>query len=1016
MRIEYVLLLFLFGISNVNGQNSETLQINYLGQEHGLLQLNTTALALDDMGYLWVGTEDGLHRFNGYEFKNYVAKPDDSTTISDDHIRGLLSVKDTLWIATNSKGIQGYKRSENTFFSLLPIPNKVDLNNAYGAFQINNDLLLFSVKNHIILFDRILKTSKIINLPNESIENRVDDILSFKKDIIWLATKESGVLQLNLSDYTISSLLDYERKNTSCFIDTKNQIFIGSEDGVEVYNKSEGCLTKTAITTEVVGFYKINDSEYYVISKNGILKYNAKTDRFKTIIFENVKENKHYTSVAFTQVLEDKQGNIWFGTQGEGVFHHNKFQNKFESHRVELPDLYGSQRISVFPIQKVNDSTLWLGTYAGTVKYNLNTREYYLYDTGKGGITYDFCKDENDVLWAGGISDGLMKYDAVTDKFQQWKHSDSNNSLSDDEILKILQVSKDKLWIFTWSGGINEFDMISELFTPVLFDGLQIDRARSAIIDSKGCIWLGTDNGLYQIESNTIIHHFTDSESDNLKLTNNRVFSISEDSQGDLWVGTSSGLTHINTKNHTSELYFKQKGFPNDFVYGVVIDNTGKIWMSTNFGLSVFNPENKTFKNYTKEDGLQDNEFNGKSFYKDDKGLLYFGGINGFNIINPDKVVDNPFLPNVYLESVALFSQPIKRNEMFKDTLFFKSEENVLTFNFSAINYLNPEKCLYQYKLDNFDEDWSPPAKKNNVTYTNLNPGNYTLKIKASNDVGAWNTKFKTVQLIIVPPWYLETWFKVMLVGLFLFSGIGYYKFKTSMLKRDKLKLTALVNSRTQDLIRKNKELNSSHAVMVDQKDNIEFLMKELNHRVKNNLQIISSLLNMQAKNIEEQEVKDILNIAKNRILTISYIQNDLTSNKGIIDIPVFLKEFSNKILSLLSDQNTQKFKIEFDLQPECKCEVNTTLLGLILNELITNTYKYAFKMYSEAHVLNIKCSLSKGQLEIIIADNGVGYELEKICDTSLGLDLVKTMVHQLNGTIEVSAVYGVKNVIQLPC
>ncbi|MHA7943191.1 ligand-binding sensor domain-containing protein [Formosa sp. 3Alg 14/1] len=1016
MRIAYVLLLLLYGISNVNGQNSETLQINYLGQEHGLLQLNTTALALDDMGYLWVGTEDGLHRFNGYEFKSYVSKPNDSTTIADDHIRGLLSVKDTLWIATNSKGIQGYKRSENRFFSLLSKTDNADLNNAYSAFQINNRLLLFSVKNHMVLFDRLLKTSKIINLPNESIENRVEDILSFDTRTIWLATKESGVLQLDLDDFSISTFPDYKHKNTSCFINSKNQIYIGSEHGLEVYNKTEERISKTAITTEVDRVYKINDSEYYVISKNGILKYNAITDRYKHVIFENVKENKHYTSVAFTQVLEDKQGNVWFGTQGEGVFHHNTFQIKFDSYRVELPDLYGSQRISVFPIQKVNDSTLWLGTYAGTVKYKLNTREYYLYDTGKGGITYDFCKDENNVLWAGGISDGLMKYDAVNDKFQQWVHHDSENSLSDNEVLKILQISKEKLWICTWSGGINEFDIASETFTPVLFDGLQIDRARSAIIDSNNHIWLGTDNGLYEIESKTILHHYTDKESNNLKLTNNRVFSISEDSQGNLWVGTSSGLTHINTTKQTSTLYFKQKGFPNDFVYGVVIDNNDKIWMSTNFGLSVFNPKDKSFKNYTKEDGLQDNEFNGKSFYKDDKGLLYFGGINGFNIINPDRVVDNPYLPNVYLESVELFNQPIKRNEMFKDTLVFKSEENVLTFNFSAINYLNPEKGLYQYKLDNFDEDWSPPAKKNNVTYTNLNPGNYTLKIKASNDVGVWNTKYKTVNLIIVPPWYLETWFKVMLVGLFLFSGIWYYRFKTSMLKRDKLKLTALVNSRTKDLIRKNEELNTSHAVMVDQKNNIEFLMKELNHRVKNNLQIISSLLNMQAKNIEEQEVKDILNIAKNRILTISYIQNDLTSNKGIIDIAVFLKEFSAKILSLLSDQNTQKFTIEFDLQPDCKCEVNTTLLGLILNELITNTYKYAFKAYSEENVLKICCALSNGQLEIIIADNGVGYDFGNAKDTSLGLDLVKTMVHQLNGTIEIYAVHGVKNVILLPC
>lgn len=343
-------------IGNANGQTSETLQINYLGQDHGLLQLNTKALALDDMGYLWVGTEDGLHRFNGYEFKNYVSNPNDNTTIPDDHIRGLLSVNDTLWIATNSKGIQGYKRSSNSFFSLLPKPDIDDLNHTYNAFQLNNRLLLFSVKNHFIIFDRILKTCKITNLPKESIENRVEDILVFNTHIIWLATKESGVLQLNLVDYSISPLPYFESKHVACFVDSKDQIYIGSEHGVQIFNKTTGCISNTAIHTEVNGFYKINNVEYYVILKNGMLRYNSITDNYKNVVFSNVKEHKRYTSVDFTQVLDDTHGNIWFGTEGEGVFHHNKFQNKFESFRIALPKLYGDQRISVFPIQKHNDS------------------------------------------------------------------------------------------------------------------------------------------------------------------------------------------------------------------------------------------------------------------------------------------------------------------------------------------------------------------------------------------------------------------------------------------------------------------------------------------------------------------------------------------------------------------------------------------------------------------------------------------------------------------------------------
>lgn len=192
--------------------------------------------------------------------------------------------------------------------------------------------------------------------------------------------------------------------------------------------------------------------------------------------------------------------------------------------------------------------------------------------------------------------------------------------------------------------------------------------------------------------------------------------------------------------------------------------------------------------------------------------------------------------------------------------------------------------------------------------------------------------------------------------------------------------------------------------------------MTELNHRVKNNLQIICSLLNMQANNFEDQEVKDVLNVAKNRVLTISYIQKDLATKESVIDISIFLKNFSFKVLRLLSDHKTQKFKLIFQLEPRSLCDVNTTLLGLILNELITNTYKYAFKTYSPDHTLKISCEISEKQLIIIVADNGEGYAMDEIKDNSLGLDLVKTMVNQLNGTIEVSNNNGVKNIIKLPC
>lgn len=1010
----FVLLCCSFSYS----QTTEVIQINYLGQEHGLLQLNTKALALDDMGYLWVGTEDGLHRFNGYEFKSYIANPKDSISIPDDHIRGLFSVNDTLWIATNSKGIVGYKRSENRFFTFRPkSKNQDDFNVAYKILPFNTKHVLFSVKNNFVLFNRDDKSHRIYHLPEKYAENKVEDVISVGFNRYWLATSQSGLLEFNFQTHEFRQHETFKPETISCFINSKDQVYIGTNHGVYIYNKLQQTFIKSSINHDVTGGYKLNEFEYLISTTKGILKYNSVTNLYQPVVFKNSKENKHYAAVSLTEFLGDDNGNVWFGTEGEGLFHYNKFQNKFKSHSIHFPELYEDQRISIFPIYRENDSLLWLGTYAGTVKYNVLNNSYALYEKGKKGITYTFCKDATGNLWAGGITDGLMKYVDSTDSFRQWLHRENEaNSLPDNEVLEIIPVSNDKLWVCTWAGGITEFDTKKETFTPVLLNNKQINRARTSLIDSNHNIWIGTDQGLYKITSANKVHHYTTNSDTNINLTNDRVFSLAEDCNGNIWIGTSSGLTFLDSSTQQTELFFKQKGFPNDFVYGLLLDDNENVWMSTNYGLSVFNPITRTFKNYTADDGLQDNEFNGKSFYKDDEGQLYFGGINGFNIINPKKIIDNPHLPNIYIESVELFNKPIALNEMFKDTLVFKSRENVLTFNFSALNYLNPAKCSYQYKLDNFDDQWSPVTKKNNVTYTNLNPGDYTLKIKASNDVGEWNPNIKSLHLIIVPPWYQTSWFKILVGMLLVLSGVWFFRFKTSKLKRDKLKLERLVASRTKDLIEKNNELKRSNITTKTQKENIEFLMKELNHRVKNNLQIISSLLSMQAQNVSDKALKDTLNIAKNRILTISYIQNDLNAQEGKIDISKFLEEFSLQVVALLSDEQSVKFKVKFNIEPNCICDLNTTLLGLIVNELITNTYKYAFTTFSESNVLEVACAKHDSSLLVSISDNGKGYQANQVRPNALGLELVRVMANQMNAELKTTLQNGVKNTIIIQC
>lgn len=384
-------------------------------------------------------------------------------------------------------------------------------------------------------------------------------------------------------------------------------------------------------------------------------------------------------------------------------------------------------------------------------------------------------------------------------------------------------------------------------------------------------------------------------------------------------------------------------------------------------------------------------------------------------MFRPENIHDNPYLPKVYIESVELFNKPINRNELFKDSLRFKSSENVLTFNFAALNYLNPEKVSYQYKLENFDKQWSPPSAKRSVTYTNLNPGKYRLKIKASNDAGVWSDSIRTLSLVIIPPWYQTSIFKILAILFILFLGVGFYLYKIRKLKRDKQKLENLVHERTQDLINRNQELKTSNKVTAQQRDNIEFLMKELSHRVKNDLQIVSSLLNIQTNSIKDNHSKEILTIAKNRILAISYVQAELSSKTDEVDIGD-LQNFTEKVMQTLADDGSTKFELKFEIENPIVCNMNITLLGLILNELITNTFKYAFKKYSAENLLSISCKQITETVILRITDNGSGYTKENISQNSLGLDMVTEMVYQLNGTLTTKSSSGVMNTIEIPC
>ena len=770
------LLTFLFILNNVFSQiKKEVINVTVLGQKQGLLQLNIKGLTQDKQGYIWAGTEDGLHKFNAYNFKQFTHNPKDSLSIKDDHIRDLKAVNDTLFIATNTQGIIGYKFSENRFFEIYKSTKNNDLLFGHVVAKFSNKKMIFSTKNNLIIYNQQTKKTNFVNLPTSKKENIALDFFKIDSNNILLATSNSGILNLNITSLKTSPFFD-KITNTSAIYKNNETLFIGTPTGLKIVDVNNK-LHNTSIKSFVQCFYKIAD-ELFIGTKEGLYKYSLSTKEITQITLKN-NNNETIFPINIIKIISDEKGNIWFGTEGEGLFHYSKYQKKFKTINIKLKEFPNVQKISSFNFLNDHDSTLWIGTGLGMVKYYQKSKKFKFYNETKGNLIYTIKKDFNNTIWAGGFSTGLLKYNPEKDSFTPLLHDKKNKTtIADNEVIEIIPIDKNTLWVATWNVGVFKFDIPSEKFTPILIKNKHLSRTRISFVDSNKNIWLGSDEGLYKVAKNDTTH-YTFELNEKKKISNNRIFAIKEDSKGNYWVGTASGLTKIDTNENTTR-YYKQQGLPNDFIYSITIDKKDNVWVSTNHGVSVLDVTKNTFKNYTDKDGLQNIEFNGKAGFKDKKGNFYFGGIGGINIFNPETINENPHSPKVYIESVELFNKPINQNILFNNNLEFKSSENVLTFNYAALNFINSEKVLYQYKMEGFDSEWRPVTKDRTTTYTNLNPGNYIFKIKATNDVGVWNNSPTTLNIKITPPWYAQLWFRITAFFSVLFSIVLFYFYKTN--------------------------------------------------------------------------------------------------------------------------------------------------------------------------------------------------------------------------------------------
>jgi ligand-binding sensor domain-containing protein/tRNA A-37 threonylcarbamoyl transferase component Bud32 len=793
-----------------------------LGIADGLSQNTVYAILQDSRGFLWFGTEDGLNRFDGYTFKVYKHNSDEPGSLSNNRVQAIYEDSSgALWIGTHGGGLNKFDRYNEIFTHFMhepSNPNSLNNNSVWIICGEEPGILWVGTESGITRFDS--KTGIFTRRFHGSLE--IDGITKSPvramglegPGILWIGTLDDGLYKLTAGK-TIHYVNEPGNPNSlsnnrieAIYIDPSGVPWIGTRDGLNKFDGSSGTFinfNKKYSREFGQGSYirflaglrlEVNGKESTLLAVGtygeGLYFLNEKTG---PIINSRSKPGSPagLSSNYIQYIYEDDSGIVWVGTDS-GLNKFDKKKQRFAHWAMEPDNPDSLCNNSIWAIYKDRSGILWIGTEGGLERLDRGNNKCTRFTFGGSSINLandrimSILEDRNENLWIGTFINGLYCFDR---KKKRFAHLQSNPSIPrsfiNDHINTIYEDRSGNIWVGS-PAGLNRYDPRTEIFTchenlPGKKGCLSHNYVNVIYEDHAGALWIGTKGGLnlYQPESGTFTHWKAD-PNDPKSLTNDNVSSIHEDRPGIFWIGTwGGGLNRFDRESGTFKHYLEKDGLPNEIIYSILSDEDGNLWLSTNKGIAKFDLEKETFKNYDVGDGLQSNEFNSGAYYKSEDGEMFFGGINGFNAFYPRKITDNPHIPPIVITDFQVFGEPVTigAKSLLKESVI-ETEEirlppgiTVFSFDFTALDFSNPKKNKYAYKMEKFDKDWNyRDSSRRYVTYTNLNPGKYVFRVKGSNNDGAWNEQGRAIKIIIIPPISKTWWFRLLMA--IAFAGVSY--------------------------------------------------------------------------------------------------------------------------------------------------------------------------------------------------------------------------------------------------
>lgn len=789
---------------------------------------SVSSIIQDRYGFLWFGSNDGLHRFDGETLLSYRNNPQNPHSVSDDTVLAVFEDRaGILWIGTENGGLNRFDRATNTFTRYQHDsrrPNSLSSNTIRVIYEDRAGNLWLGTDHGLDQFNREQGTA----FHHQQAANPIQAISEDAAGNLWLGTSGGGLLQFQAATRAMTVYqhdprrpLNQPRQNIwALYEDPAGILWIGMDAGLESFDRQQGRFEHYPTSPEhrIHAIHVDRAGALWVgTNDSGLARFDRQTRQF-TYYQANPDDANSLSSNTVLALCESRSGILWIGTQNGGVNFSDREQTKFPHYIVDNDNPYSLSHNLIMAILEDSSGLVWLGTWgSGLYAFDRASEQFtrYQHDPADAeSISNDsvmaVCQEQRDRnrLWIATFGGGLNCFDLTTRRFQAYRANPNNPaSLSHNTLWSLACDPSGDVWVGTNGGGLNRFHQATQTFQRYQHESgnphsLSDDTIFSLYIDSKQTLWVGTKNGgLNQFDRATgLFTAYTHDHGNPASLSDDTVYALSADAFGALWVGTMrGGLNKFDPATRTFTAYRKDAGLPSDVIKGIVEDSVGDLWVSTDAGLARLNRQTNAWKQYHVNDGLQGNEFNLGAVYKNQQKELFFGGVNGFNLFDPRSICDNPNIPPIVLTAFTQNNAPLAVDHALEELRHIRLpwEKNFFEFRFAVLSYTDPAANHYAYMLEGIDRDWQKANPPGRGQYRALPVGSYTLKLKGANNDGIWNEQGLAIRITIVPPFWKTTTFSIgMLVGIIALST-GLYQARIRQMESQKRNLETLVAERT---------------------------------------------------------------------------------------------------------------------------------------------------------------------------------------------------------------------------